>query len=239
VVYGISYDPVETLERFASAHGITFSLLSDHGSAFIREIGLLNESSAPDSRAYGTPHPGTFVIDSEGRVTSKVFHDSNYIRDASATALRELLDIDAAAGPVEEWESDVLLLRASLDTGAFVRQRRVGWRVAISLREGLHVYGSPAPEGLVPTEVSVTVPEGVVVDGPSYPAPDLLSFPFAAGEIPVYQSTVEISGGLTFADIREDVQVEMTVRFQACTGRECFAPEELRVSLPIRYEPFA
>jgi peroxiredoxin len=42
-VFGISYDPVDVLARFASAHGVTFPLLSDEGSTVIRALGMLDE----------------------------------------------------------------------------------------------------------------------------------------------------------------------------------------------------
>jgi len=42
-VFGISYDPVDVLTRFAGAHGVTFPLLSDEGSKVIRELGMLDE----------------------------------------------------------------------------------------------------------------------------------------------------------------------------------------------------
>ncbi|HUG14952.1 MAG TPA: protein-disulfide reductase DsbD domain-containing protein [Thermomicrobiales bacterium] len=149
-----------------------------------------------------------------------------------------MLGLDTALGPVAEWDAGHILLRASLDTGVFVRQRRVGWRVAIALPEGLHIYGSPVQDGFVSVGIDVSVPEGVVVDGPRYPAPEYASFPFVDGAVPVYHGVFEVTGGVTFADIREDVEVGVTVRYQACSDTECFAPAVARVSLPIRYEAF-
>jgi hypothetical protein len=237
-VYAIAYDAVEVLEKLASDHGICYPLLSDHDSAFIREVGIFNDTTVPGTRSYGIPYPGTFVIDADGRVESKVFHESAYVRDASATAMRELLGFDMSSGPSAEWQDGQILIRAALDTDDFVRQRRVGWRVAIGMPEGFHVYGSPVPDGFAPLRISVSVPEGVVGDGPRYPFPNRLTFPFVDGEVPVYHGAVEITGGLTFADIREDVMIDVTVQFQACTDTECFAPGEARVSLPIRYTAF-
>ena len=69
----ITYDPVTTLKRFAGERGLTFPLLSDQGSAVIRRYGLLNTTVAPDSRAFGIPHPGTFMLDTKGVVTARYF----------------------------------------------------------------------------------------------------------------------------------------------------------------------
>ena len=46
----ITYDSTTSLAAFAAARGITFPVLSDEGSATIREYGLLNEEMNPDAR---------------------------------------------------------------------------------------------------------------------------------------------------------------------------------------------
>ena len=45
-VIGISYDSLSTLKRFSRKNGITFPLLSDHGSKVIDAYGLLNSDAA-------------------------------------------------------------------------------------------------------------------------------------------------------------------------------------------------
>ena len=66
-VVAISYDDVATLKSFADKQGITYLLLSDKKSATIRDYGVHNKE--------GLPHPGTFVIDQEGMIRGKIFHD--------------------------------------------------------------------------------------------------------------------------------------------------------------------
>ncbi len=68
----ISYDPVPTLEGFATRKQITFPLLSDEGSKTIEAYGILNkEATKPPFQ--GIPYPGTFVIDQDGTVRAKLF----------------------------------------------------------------------------------------------------------------------------------------------------------------------
>ena len=95
-VAAISYDSEKTLAAFAERRSITFPLLSDDDSAVIKDYGILNtvvaEGLGPnaddpavvaDVHRYvaaavfdspqlrrminGTPFPGTFMLDSEGR----------------------------------------------------------------------------------------------------------------------------------------------------------------------------
>ena len=72
-VAAISYDPVRILADFAARRGITFPLLSDAGSATIKRYGILNTTIDPKNELYGYPFPGTFIVDRNGVVTSRVF----------------------------------------------------------------------------------------------------------------------------------------------------------------------
>ena len=69
----ILYDPQETLRAFADGRGIEFPLLSDPGSETIRRYDLLNRETEPGGRTYGIPYPGTFILDTSGRVLERFF----------------------------------------------------------------------------------------------------------------------------------------------------------------------
>ena len=90
----IGYDSPSTLKAFADARGITFPLLSDAGSATIKQYGLLNTEAT--GRAAGIPYPGTFVLDARGIVTARSF-EAAYQERASAAAL--LGTVAASGGP--------------------------------------------------------------------------------------------------------------------------------------------
>lgn len=69
----ISYDPADSLTKFAKGRKITFPLLSDSKSEAIKAFGILNEK-APGF-AKGVPHPGTFIVNKKGIVQAKLFHE--------------------------------------------------------------------------------------------------------------------------------------------------------------------
>lgn len=81
-VVAISYDPVETLAKFASKSKITFPLLSDTGSKTIKAYGVLNIDLPEADR--GIPYPGTFVIDKQGIVRAKLFREGYKLRHDTA-----------------------------------------------------------------------------------------------------------------------------------------------------------
>ncbi|RUL89059.1 redoxin domain-containing protein [Tautonia sociabilis] len=74
-VIGISYDDVEILKGFAERSGITFPLLSDPESVSIVADNVLNEQA--QGRLKGIPRPGTFLLDSDGVIRTKLFLESN------------------------------------------------------------------------------------------------------------------------------------------------------------------
>ncbi len=84
-LFAISYDSVEILRGFADKHDIRFPLLSDEGSRVIRQLGLINERVQEDHAVYGIkpnprhvdlPYPGVFVLDEDGIIVHKRFHES-------------------------------------------------------------------------------------------------------------------------------------------------------------------
>ena len=108
-VAAISYDSEAVLADFAQRRGISFPLLSDDDSSVITAFGILNtvaaESQGPnaddpdvvaDVRKYvsvvgspnivGTPFPGTFMVDAEGRVSSRFFEE--FYRERNTPAHR-------------------------------------------------------------------------------------------------------------------------------------------------------
>ena len=71
---GISYDSTEILKAFAQENKITFALLSDPASKVIDAYGVRNSEPKAGSKKDGIPHPGTFLIDSDGTIRAKLFY---------------------------------------------------------------------------------------------------------------------------------------------------------------------
>ena len=69
----VSYDSVEVLNEFGKRAKIRFALLSDKDSKVIDAYGIRN-AEAKDSRRDGIPHPGTFIVDQDGRIMAKLFY---------------------------------------------------------------------------------------------------------------------------------------------------------------------
>ena len=92
-VIGITYDTPAQMKKFAQKNAISYPLLSDSGSKVIRELGLLNEAMPSDSRYFGVPHPGVFLLDDSRRIRGK-FAEEDYrkrpLMSDLLTAVREM-----------------------------------------------------------------------------------------------------------------------------------------------------
>lgn len=76
---GISYDPVEALERFSKKQSIEFTLLSDPGSKTIDAYKVRNESARP-GRSEGIPHPTVFLVNRDRVITAKLREENMKVR---------------------------------------------------------------------------------------------------------------------------------------------------------------
>jgi len=89
-VVGISYDPVETVKRFADRSKITFPLLSDPGSKTIDAYDIRSEDAPADLSGFA--RHATFIVDQQGVIRAKLFRLSYQERsavDALLNALKE------------------------------------------------------------------------------------------------------------------------------------------------------
>lgn len=240
VPFALSYDPVATLAAFAATRGITYPLISDEGSAFIRTLGTLNTAVAPTDEHYGIPHPGVYFIGADGRLVDKVFHATYRTRDATATALRERFGLTIeAAGPPDRQATDTLVAVAALDSAGFVRGERIGLRVTLQLAPGVHSYGRPLPEGYIPTTLTIHGPDTVAIEPVVYPPTQPFRADWLIEELPVYTGQITLTTAIVFTAQAEDVTLTATLRFQACTTEECFIPERLTFTLPMQFRPFS
>jgi len=78
----LTYDPADTLAAAAARREIGMTLLSDEGSAVINAFAIGDPLYAdPGHRAHGVPYPIAFVIDPEGAVKAKFWHEAGLGED--------------------------------------------------------------------------------------------------------------------------------------------------------------
>ena len=245
-LFAVSYDPVAVLRAFADKHGIAFPLLSDEGSRVIRRLGLINERVQEDHAAYGIkpdprhtnlPYPGVFVLDESGVIVGKQFHESYRERDTGAALLAQTLRIlDPGPGSTSGGAGDPIQVVAWLDSPTYSFFQRIHLNVELRMAPGFRVCASPAPDGMVPLTVHVSEIAGVDMGAVEWPAAQSSRVPGLDGAVPVHTGTVRALVPLTFAAPPGggDLNVELTVGYQGCSGSERLSPASVRVTLGIK-----
>ena len=262
----ISYDSVEVLADFAQRRGITFPLLSDDDSAVITEFGILNtvaaEGLGPDAEdpevqadvakyvsmfgasqmIVGTPYPGTFMVDNQGRVTSRFFEE--FYRERN-TATNVMLKLGVGVSPIEAVEGSTAHLKFSAyPSNSSVT---VGTRFSLALEvepgKNMHVYAPGADDmgyrvigfNLAPNPLARYEPV-------QYPEAEIYHFEPLDEHVPVYQDRfillqeIVMNGDAEAESIMAELgalTLSGTLDYQACDDEICFLPQSIPVSFTL------
>lgn len=220
-------------------------MLSDVDSEVIKRYGILNDGIQPgEGFLYGIPFPGSFVTNSDGVVVAKFFHDSYKKRDSPELMIGAALGqtVLSDEGPRATSNDAEVNLTVALHGGK--GKIRLGMRREIvarfELSDGLHLYGEPVPEGMVPTRVKVSGPPGLVVEDTQAPPTTPLRLLSLDAELSVWSGVVDLrvpiyaTSELT-SDTRsiegETIDIDVEVQYQACNDTECLLPRTKKFSL--------
>ncbi len=263
-VAAISYDSEAVLADFSQRRGITFPLLSDDDSAVITEFGILNTVAAegvganrddPDVVAdvakyvsvfganpmiVGTPYPGTFMLDSGGRVTSRFFEE--FYRERNTTA-NVMLKLGAGLSPIAAIEGSTAHLK--LTAYASDPNVTVGTRFSVAVdvepNPDIHVY-APGAEAMGYRVIAFNlnpVPH-LRFEPVEFPASEIYHFDPLDERVPVYQQpfTLMQEAVVSGAPDAEEALAQLdaltltgTLDYQACDDTLCFDP----VSVPLTF----
>jgi peroxiredoxin len=262
-VAAISYDSQEILADFTKRNGIGFPLLSDVGSATIRRYGILNTVveealgpngkdpavradlqvyltvNEPAERHRGIPFPGTFMVDRQGRVTSRFFEDYYWERN---TVSNVLLRLGAGSPPVQATQAstDHLDLRTYPSDATVAMGTRFTLALDITPKRGMHVY-APGAKNYRVISLNIAPQPHVRTTPLRYPASEIYNFVPLNERVPVFlkpftllmdvvpEATAEARKA--FAG-RNELVIDGTLEYQACDDKICYNP----VSLPLSWK---
>ena len=263
-VAAISYDSEEVLADFAQRRGITFPLLSDDDSEVITEFGILHtvayEALGPngddpevlaDVAKYvsvfgttpavaGTPYPGTFMVDRNGRVTSRFFEE--FYRERNTTA-NVMLKLGVGLSPIAAIEGSTAHLKLTAypsNTSGTVGSR-FSIAVEIEPNPGIHVYAPGAEEmGYRVVSLDLAPVPHVRYEPVEFPESEIYYFEPLDERVPVYQrpftllQEVVVSGAAEVEEALAQLDaltLSGTLDYQACDDLICFEP----VSVPLSF----
>ena len=253
----ITYDPTTTLSEFADARGIEFPLLSDEGSATIREYGLLNEemdpARAPEERRammqrlYGIPYPGTFMLDTGGRVTARFFEAAYQERSTVSSIAVRFGDAAAgAAGDAARVETDHLEALVWATDDVVAPGNRLSLVVDVTPKPDMHVY-APGDHAYRVIRLRTTAPDFLRSHEVTYPPSGMYRFEPLDETVAVYEEPFRLVQDVTIPmrqDIAElasapdaTVRVEAVLEYQACDHEVCYLPQAVPLSWDLSWRP--
>jgi AhpC/TSA family/Disulphide bond corrector protein DsbC len=239
----ISYDPVAVLADFSARRRITFPLLSDPGSETITRYGILNTTVDAKNPLYGYPFPGTFIVDRQGVVTSRVFEEAYQERDTVSSILVRLgRQIDVHATKIAG--AHVTVTSYATDE---VAAQGTHFSLVLDVTPGprVHVY-APGASDYKPVAIGVEPQPGLVLKAPRYPKSEDYFFKPLKEHVPVYQHPFRIVQDVTLDPSREGTAAlkdvaSLTIRgrfdYQACDDTVCFVPQSVPLSWTIGVKP--
>ena len=240
----VTYDPVPVLRRFADERQLTFPLLSDAGSALIRRVGLLNTTVPQDSRAYGVPFPGTFVLDRRGRVQSRHFEDA-YQERTSVQRVLVQQGLGVGDGPVVSATTRHLSVTAALADATLAPGRRTTVVVDVTPGPGMHVY-APGKHDYQVVRLTIDPQPWLAVPPARYPPSSLFLFAPLNERVEVYEAPFRLQQDITVratpdavARLAGQSRVTLTGRleYQACDDKICYAPATVPLTWTVGMTP--
>jgi hypothetical protein len=227
------------LKKFAASRGITFPLISDRDSAIIRAYGILNEAEKPGGRTYGIPHPGTFILDRNGRVVRRFFEDAYQERNTTAAILSSLGG--SSSGAALKGSTAHLAFTASLSDAAAAPGERLALSVDIAPARGIHVY-APGKHDYQVVRVVIDPQPWLRAHAPVYPASEIYHFKPLDERVEVFTRPFRLRQDVTLLATPESqkllgaqqtVTITGALEYQACDDKLCFNPARVPLSFTI------
>ena len=265
----ISYDSVAPIAAFAKQHDITYPMLSDVGSVTIKKFGILNPAPewaiGPDKdnpevqaevRKYvsvvgardfmvGIAFPGTFILDTQGRVKQRFFEDFYIERNTVSDILIKLGDKTEASVAGTKVSTAHLEITTYPSSAGIGPGDRFSVALDIEPHSKIHVY-APGAKGYRVIALTIEPNPQVRVLPVEYPASAIYFYKPLKERVPVFQKSFRLVQELVLDGTpqaqqalrgKESVTVRGTLEYQACNDRECFIPVSVPLSWTMTLRP--
>ena len=190
----------------------------------------------------GMAFPGTFMLDRQGRVTSRFFEDFYVDRNTVSSVM---LRVGVGTAPVVATKistGQIEITTFPSDT-AVAPGNRFAVAFDVSPHSGIHVY-APGASGYRTISVTIAPQPFVHVHRLQYPQSEIYFFKPLNEKVPTYQKPFTLTQEVVLdASAREvtSKQTSMTIAgaltYQACDDRLCYDPVTLPLSWTVGLKP--
>lgn len=244
-------------------------MLSDVGSATIKAYGILAtvavealEKGLDDpvlaadvrlhitinpvnERVRGIPYPGSFIVDRQGRVTSRFFED--FYRERN-TVSNLMVKLGQGGAPVQGTQASTnhLEIKTYPTDAAVALGNRFSLVLDITPHKEMHVY-APGATGYRVVRLTVAPQPFVRVLPMRYPPSEIYFFRPLNERVPVYQKPFTLLQEIipevtTEAEAafrgKESLTLTGTFEYQACDDKICYNPASVPLSWTLAIKPF-
>jgi len=261
----ISYDPPEILRAFSKQRGITFPLLSDAGSATIKRYGILNpvpewatgpngsdpsvQSDVqnyvsvvrPNASMVGIAFPGTFILDRQGRVTSRFFEDFYIERNTVSSIMMRLGRGETVSGA--KLSTSHLEVTTYPSDSTIAPGNRFSLVLEVKPRSRMHVY-APGVSNYRPIVMKFDTQPFVRFLPMEYPSSEIYNFKPLGERVPVYQKPFRliqevIVEGTPQAQAsfrgKDALALTGTLEYQACDDAISYNPTSIPLTWTLKF----
>lgn len=111
-------------------------------------------------------------------------------------------------------------------------------KLRFTIQDDFYIQGhNPANEYFIPTELTITASEGILVGDIHYPEPIKYYYADEAVELDIYKNTVVMIVPIQVSDTlvsTADLQVHGSLHYQACSKTKCYYPRNLTFMIRIQ-----
>ena len=265
----MSYDSEEILQTFAAAQGITYTMLADPGSEIIERFDLLNpvpewafaedsddpavaEAIAtyvsvvnPSEMMVGIAFPGTFILDSDGRVIDRNFEDL-YIERNTISSILVRLGNDVEPVQATEISTPQLDLVSYSTNPAVAVGNRFALVLDIDPGDGMHIYAPGASDDYTAIILNIDPQPFLRILPMEFPEAGEYYFEPLDDTQPVYEEPLKLiqeiymDGSLEAQGLvrgQDSVTITGTLEYQACDENICYIPTSVPLSWTMELRP--
>ena len=231
-----------TIKRYGILNTVAEEALGTNGKdpevlADLQRYVTVNQAS---ERFRGIPFPGTFVLDRQGRVTSRYFEDYYWERNTVSNIMLRLGTVGTAVQATQVSTAH-LDLRAYPSDASVALGTRFSLALDITPKRGIHVY-APGATGYRVITLNIAPQPYVRTQPLRYPASEIYHFVPLNERVPVFQKPftlfMDVVPEATTAEARRafagrsELVITGTLDYQACDDKICFNP----ASVPLTWK---
>jgi DsbC/DsbD-like thiol-disulfide interchange protein len=185
------------------------------------------------------PHPGTFLIDRQGRVLE------HYQERITGTSLLARLGVNVDAAGTARAEGKQITVRTGTSDAEAAPGKRLTLIVDVTPGPKMHVY-APQQTGYIPITLTLDESPDVRAAAPRFPPPGTYVFAPLKETVQVYDARFRVTQEVTLAlsrelrqraAARETLVIRGQLAYQACDDAVCYRPDTIPLTWRVRLVP--